>query len=184
MIIQCDNGDEKSNLIACARHLCEESKNLLRSDISGTDDFDCVPSTIHIVFVIQLKPVAGGCKQLGGFYGGNWISVHIDDLRPPTEDMPSLIAYSKKQISSLFSINSDDAQASNSHLSLLVGILKRCVQPAVADLNQKEGGFNARRANPRITILLEVLSASAMTTEGSYTDIFSKKLNECCRLHN
>ena len=112
---------------------------------------------------MQLKRVAGGCKQLGGFHGGNWLSVHIDELRPSTEELPSLIPYASKPISSLFEIES---QTSHEQLTLPVGLLKRCVQPAVAELNQKEEGSSSERVVMRIKFMLQSLSESDVNSEG------------------
>ena len=165
LIIQCDDGYEKANLIACARHLCEESRNIHLLDLSpGSGDYDIQCSTVHIVFVVQLKRAAGGCKQLGGFHGGNWLSVHIDELRPPTEELPLLTPYAKEPVSSLFDIK---PQASHTQMALSVGFLKRCVQPAVAKLNQKEGGSNSQRVITRIKVILQLLSESDFHSKGS-----------------
>ena len=163
--MQCDNGDEKANLIACARHLCEDSRNAHFVDhCDGSEDTDMPSSTVNIVFVVQLKRIAGGCKQLGGFHGGNWLSVHIDELRPPTEDMPSLIPYSNRPVSSLFDVVT---QPSHMHLAIATGLLKRCVQPAVAELNQKEGGSNSERVITRIKVTLHLLSERDLNSEGN-----------------
>ena len=162
LIIQCENGDERASLIACARHLCEESRFAHLLDLScGPEDFS--PSTVHIIFVVQLRRISGGCKQLGGFHGRNWLSVHIDELRSPTEEMPSLIAFADKPISSLFSM---DTGASHAQLALPIGFLKRCVQPAVAELNQKERVRNSERVIKRIRGMLQLLSESMY---GSFT---------------
>ncbi len=53
----------------------------------------------HIVFIIQLPRVAGGCFV--GFQGGQWLSVHIDDLRPQ-KDRVSILTLKSKSVSSLF----------------------------------------------------------------------------------
>ena len=165
LIIQCDNGDEKANLIACARHLCEESRNVHLADIStDSEDEDMLGRVVHILFVVQLKRVAGGCKQLGGFHGGNWLSVHIDELRPPTDEMPSLIPYANKPVSSLFDIKAGDTFA---EVALPVGLLKRCVQPAVAELNLKEGGSNSERVVKRIRVTLQLLSERNSNLKGN-----------------
>ena len=68
LIVQCDYGDERSDLIACARHrLIDEGK---RKPIRGIT---------YVVFIIQLSRVAGG-TSFASFQGGSWISTHIDEL--------------------------------------------------------------------------------------------------------
>ena len=42
-------------------------------------------STVHVVFIIQLPRLAGGTSFVG-FQGGDWLSVHLDDLRPLREN--------------------------------------------------------------------------------------------------
>ena len=68
LIVQCDYGDERSDLIACARHrLIDEGK---RKPIRGIT---------YVIFIIQLSRVAGG-TSFASFQGGSWISTHIDEL--------------------------------------------------------------------------------------------------------
>ena len=51
LLLQCDSGDRHSELIACARHNIENEYNqATRSD-----------QRRHVVFVIQLPRIAGGC---------------------------------------------------------------------------------------------------------------------------
>eukprot|EP00794_Sanderia_malayensis_P006458 gene6457-7190_t len=96
LIVQCDLGDERANLIACARHLCEEERN---SHANETE------MALHIIFIINLTRVSGGCKYLGSFHGVNWLSAHIDELRPPNHELPSLINYANCEMSHLFKGN-------------------------------------------------------------------------------
>ena len=91
LILQCDNGDGNSNLIASARHLCHQSILIHGENL-----------TLHIVFIVNLRRVAHGCQNLGSFHGVNWRCVHIDELRPSSDDLPSLIPYANHKISFLF----------------------------------------------------------------------------------
>lgn len=93
LILQCDNGDESSDLIASARHLCHQSKLLYA---------DWMDKPFHIIFIINLRRVAQGCQRLGSFHGVNWVCVHIDELRPSSDELPSLIQFANDDMSSLF----------------------------------------------------------------------------------
>ncbi|KAK3096790.1 hypothetical protein FSP39_003301 [Pinctada imbricata] len=79
LIVQCDCGDQNSGLVACARYCIQDEINQQGEQLLGR---------IHVVFVIQLPRIAGGC--FNGFQCGLWHSVHIDELRPPDSQMPTL----------------------------------------------------------------------------------------------
>ena len=51
LLLQCDSGDQHSELVACARHNIENEYN----QTAVSDQLR------HVVFVIQLPRVAGGC---------------------------------------------------------------------------------------------------------------------------
>ena len=105
LILQCDNGDENSNLIASARHLCHQSILIHGENL-----------TLHIIFIVNVRRVAHGCKKLGSFHGVNWRCVHIDELRPSSNDLPSLIPYANHKISFIFErFGSTDAHRQNEH---------------------------------------------------------------------
>ena len=93
LILQCDNGDENSNLIASARHLYHQSK--LNYGENGTPP-------LHAIFIIKLRRVAHGCQNLGSFHGVNWRCVHIDELRPSSDELPSFIPYANQKMSFIF----------------------------------------------------------------------------------
>ena len=63
LLVQCDSGDQHSELIACARHNIENEYNQTR--VSG--------QRRHVVFVIQLPRIAGGCFT--GFQVGSFVYV-------------------------------------------------------------------------------------------------------------
>ena len=52
LIIQCDSGDVNSDLIACAKYCVEDEYTQSRANIKGK---------AHVVFLIQLPRLAGGC---------------------------------------------------------------------------------------------------------------------------
>lgn len=59
------------------------------------------------MFLLQLNHVHGeGHKALSGSQT-SWKCIHIDELREPSEKLPSLIRYLGRPISSLFDLKSD-----------------------------------------------------------------------------
>ena len=105
LILQCDNGDENSNLIASARYLCHQSISIHGENL-----------TLHIIFIVNVRRVANGCKKLGSFHGVNWRCVHIDELRPSSNDLPSLIPYANHKISFIFErFGSTDTHRQDEH---------------------------------------------------------------------
>ena len=113
VIIQCDWDHVSSDLIACARYRVidkvvvpqlekkaedttqaeTESKRNKAEDTTGTTNESdsnnssrsVCKSTVHVIFIIQLPRQAGGTSFVG-FQGGDWLSVHLDDLRPLREN--------------------------------------------------------------------------------------------------
>ncbi|XP_064641333.1 E3 ubiquitin-protein ligase rnf213-alpha-like isoform X2 [Lineus longissimus] len=90
MLLQCDSGDQNSNLIACARYQIMEEYNEVKPTMQGR---------AHFVFIVQMPRVVAG--SFVGFQGGKWHSVHLDDLRPPAGTQPSVINMKQQSISSL-----------------------------------------------------------------------------------
>ena len=101
LIIQCDCGHLHSNLIACARHKVideivvpqssskgnkpEDTTQAINESVSDSSNKSEYISTVHVVFIVQLPRKAGGTNFVG-FQGGDWLSVHLDDLRPLKEN--------------------------------------------------------------------------------------------------
>ena len=54
LILQCDSGDIHSNLIACARY------NII-NEHNQTTLPDEQNSVVHVLFIVQLPRIAGGC---------------------------------------------------------------------------------------------------------------------------
>jgi hypothetical protein len=70
------------------------------------ENFDRSVKPIHIVFIIQLPKIAGGCQHFVGFQGGKWESVHIDELLESNEQLPHIEQLVNRSVSDLFqSIN-------------------------------------------------------------------------------
>ena len=101
--MQCDAGDVNRNLIPCARHLLVEQRTTAEEDFKENVEND--PSSfVHIVMIIQLPRLVGGCEAFAGFQGGRWLSVHIDELRPPTGHIPAIQFMVDRSMSELFDV--------------------------------------------------------------------------------
>ena len=57
---------------------------------------------IHIIFIIQLPKIAGGCQHFVGFQGGKWQAAHIDELLESNEQFPQIEQLTNRSISDLF----------------------------------------------------------------------------------
>ena len=101
--MQCDAGDVNRNLIPCARHLLVEQRTTAEEDFKENVGHD--PSSfVHVVMIIQLPRLVGGCEAFAGFQGGTWLSVHIDELRPPTGHIPAIQFMVDRSVSDLFDV--------------------------------------------------------------------------------
>ncbi|CAC5380698.1 RNF213 [Mytilus coruscus] len=91
LIVQCDCGDQNADLVACARYSIQGELQHITEKHSGN---------IHVVLIVQLPRVAG--SNFTGFQCGLWHSLHIDDLRPPPDQMPSIVEMYHKPVSAFF----------------------------------------------------------------------------------
>ena len=161
LLVQCDSGDENSNLIAGARHiLMEERTNA--SEMLNLSSLEAV----HIVLITQLPRIAGGCRNFVGFQGGKWMSVHIDELRPPGRHIPSIEQLIDGPISMLFNgdrIEEDDAMSAVT-VAVAVKLLRNCVQAAACRVDSETE--SAERSTQRIELLLDLLLDDYQTQEG------------------
>ena len=159
LLIQCDSGDENFNLIAGARHiLLEERTNA--SEMLNLSSLEAV----HIVLIIQLPRIEGGCRNFVGFQGGKWISSHIDELRPPGRHTPSIEQLIDRPISELFGgvrIEEDDAMPA---VAVAVKLLRNCVQAAACRVDSETESAN--RSTHRIELLLDLLPDDYQSQEG------------------
>ena len=88
---------------------------------------------IHIIFIIQLPKIAGGCQHFVGFQGGKWQAAHIDELLESSEQFPQIEQLINRSVSDLFQpenlANSDDIEgdeSSESRVEMLeVGYVQR-----------------------------------------------------------
>ena len=153
LLVQCDSGDENFNLIAGARHiLLEERTNA--SEMFNLSSLEAV----HIVLIIQLPRIAGGCRNFVGFQGGKWISSHIDELRPPGRHTPSIEQLIDRPISGLFG---GDAMPA---VTVAVKLLRNCVQAAACNVDSETE--SAERSTRRIELLLDLLPDDYQSQEG------------------
>ena len=73
LLVQCERGEDNAKLIACARHMIEDELKERRREES-------TEINIFIVFLILLSRQSHGTK-FASFCGGQWNTVHIDDIR-------------------------------------------------------------------------------------------------------
>ena len=91
------------NLIPCARHLLVEQRTTAEEDFKESVGQD--PSSfVHVAMIVQLPRLVGGCQAFAGFQGGRWVSVHIDELRPPTGQIPAIQFMVDRSVSDLFDV--------------------------------------------------------------------------------
>ena len=71
LIVQCDCGDQNADLIACARYTVQGELQQIQQDRA---------SDIHVVFLIQLPGIAGGCFT--GFQVNiDWLLLNISAVQ-------------------------------------------------------------------------------------------------------
>ena len=75
LLVQCERGTENGKLIACARHKTVDELKDWREEQRG--ELKC---EVFLLFLVQLNREAHGSKFMS-FCGGDWNTVHIDDVR-------------------------------------------------------------------------------------------------------
>ena len=191
-MVQCDAGDLNSKLIPCARHLLVEQRTTAEQDF--LESVGCAPSSfVHIVLIIQLPRLVGGCPTFAGFQGGRWISVHIDELRPPTGQIPAIQFMVDRSISNLFDVAptitraddmeveeeeeteadidmeaSNDVSGTDAILDKvdIVSLVRSCIQAAVARLDEES--WRPSRSTRRIELMLSLLPDCRSSGTGNY----------------
>ena len=154
LIVQCDSGDDNFNLIAGARHILMEERNYA-PELLGLSKIE----PIHIALVVQLPRIPGGCRNFVGFQGGQWMSVHLDELRPPGRNTPSIDHLINRPISELFG-DGNETQL------LAVNLLRNCVQAAACRIDNEGGTLD--RSTQRIELLLQLLPEDFEESEGKF----------------
>lgn len=181
LLVQCDAGDLNCNLIPCARHLLVEQRSTAEQDFLESVGHN--PSSfVHIVLIVQLPRLVGGCPTFAGFQGGRWLSIHIDELRPPTGQIPAIQFMVDRSVSELFDVapsttqvdemeveeeqeevtdidmeTTADVSSRDSNLDKvdIVSLLRSCVQAAVARIDDES--CRPSRSTRRIELMLSLL---------------------------
>ena len=97
LLVQCERGAENAKLIACARHNTVDELKDWREEQRG--DSKC---EVFLLFLVQLSREAHGSKFMS-FCGGDWNTVHIDDIRClDYTEMPPISQLIGKQIYGIF----------------------------------------------------------------------------------
>ena len=162
LIVQCDSGDGNFNLIAGARHILMEERNYA-PELLGLSKIE----PVHIALVVQLPRIAGGCRNFVGFQGGQWMCVHLDELRPPGRNTPFIDHLINRPISELFGDRNETLQETTKEVQLLaVNLLRNCVQAAACRIDN-EGG-TPDRSTQRIELLLQLLPEDFEESEGKF----------------
>ncbi|XP_078081772.1 E3 ubiquitin-protein ligase rnf213-alpha-like isoform X2 [Mustelus asterias] len=181
MLIQMDTEEssQSSELIASARYCTMNEMNLMDS----TSKSNC-----YVYFITKLSRIAGVSKYIG-FQGGQWLSVHIDDVTESEEMASDISAFCNTTISELFakalgaqaeingpnSVPEDDQQVKKLTIrpSLLntTFLLQTCIQSAVSKI--RDGKDGSSRNTERVQILLDLLRE-----EGKYEAQFLRTVSE------
>ncbi|KAJ7339377.1 hypothetical protein OS493_005771 [Desmophyllum pertusum] len=159
LLVQCDSGDDNFNLIAGARHILLEER-------TNASEMLNLPSIepVHIVLIIQLPRIAGGCRNFVGFQGGKWLSTHIDELRSLDRHTPSIEQLIDRPISELFKSGSQDQlEEDDVTQAWSVKFLRNCVQAAACRTESDE------RSIHRIELLLHLLPEDSQSLEAEET---------------
>ena len=149
MIVQCDSTDHTLELIACARHLVvEESREVEKELGENSIGFS------HIVIIVQLPRVAGGCPGFVSVQSEGWFSVYIDELSPSVGmgEIPPVEALKDRSVSTIFERVLHKEEDSLS----LRQIFTSCVQEAASRIEDDEATLG--RATRRVEQLIKLIS--------------------------
>uniref|UniRef100_A0A4W3JT85 RING-type E3 ubiquitin transferase n=1 Tax=Callorhinchus milii TaxID=7868 RepID=A0A4W3JT85_CALMI len=155
LLIQMDTEESSQSmeLIASAKYCAMNEMNLVHSP-------NC-----FVYFVTKLSRVSGGSKHIG-FQGGQWLSVHIDDLMECEEMESDMSAFCSVTISELFAKESGPPAEISYRCKLILKqenpnilnttlLLQSCVQRAVGIIRDGEDGSG--RSTERVRILLDLM---------------------------
>lgn len=156
LIVQCDSTDRTLDLVACARHLLIEECRETEKEL----DQECIGS-IHILMIVQLARVAGGCPDFVAVQGEGWLSVHIDELCPPSEEIPPIEAMTGRSVSRIF----EGALNKTEDNFTVRQVLTSCVQEAASRIEDDDTTLG--RATKRVELMVSLLSAKTSTTRES-----------------
>ncbi|KAJ8283187.1 hypothetical protein COCON_G00020370 [Conger conger] len=168
LIIQTDfdEGTQSASILASAKYSAiNEINKVGEEEMTGK---------IFVYFITKLPRVEGGTSYVG-FHGGNWSSVHIDDLRRSSDIVSDIKALRGISISQLFQDATDPTEAMEVEGAMpdpadrglwevldTTALVRSCVQSAVSMLrDQPEGGARCTR---RVEILLTLLADNEETS--------------------
>ncbi|KAK2555497.1 E3 ubiquitin-protein ligase rnf213-alpha [Acropora cervicornis] len=200
LIVQCNAGDVNSNLIPCARHLLVDERACAIEDFKKTVGHD--QSLVHIVMIVQLPRLVGGCQTFAGFQGGRWISVHIDELRPPIGQIPAIEFMVDRSISELFDVAPSTTHSEEMEVAIeeqeqidiemetsdhaanervldkvnIISLLRSCIQAAVARIDEESR--LSSRSTRRIEVMLNLLPDDrSEKTDLSFATILARRIH-------
>ncbi|XP_078518528.1 E3 ubiquitin-protein ligase rnf213-alpha-like [Lissotriton helveticus] len=163
-----DEPQSSKRLLACAKFCIADEK---RKNCKGA---------LYVVILTKLPRILGGCNYLA-FSGGEWQSLHLDELLTPKYFAGNLGKLSKMTISEMLIDNvprhtkasgiqeleepEDEYTTEKDENVPLINIeflIKQCIQKAVIQLKDKED--NSKRTTERIHILYNLLHQSNSKT--------------------
>ncbi|XP_061703162.1 E3 ubiquitin-protein ligase rnf213-alpha isoform X2 [Syngnathoides biaculeatus] len=175
-------------------HLIASAKYSAINEITKItqEGLDC---RVFVYFITRLPRIQGGTCYVG-FHGDPWTSVHIDDLRQPTDIVTSIKTLRNTAICQLFETKRSELQALESGEESescganeeeaetiedyqddstidTTALLRSCVQSAVGMLREQQG--RTGRGTQRLETLLMLLSDSDQLT-GDFLQILKKRL--------
>ncbi|XP_046861659.1 E3 ubiquitin-protein ligase RNF213-like [Xenia sp. Carnegie-2017] len=160
LLVQCDDRERNFNLIACSRYLLDQTRRKI------LEMFKEHTNPIHIIFIIQLPKISGGCHHFVEFQGGKWQCVHIDELLETNEQLPQLEQLVNHSVSDLFNLNESIAQNIEENLDeknrRLTLLLKKYLQSAAARVFDES--IDVLRTTKRIEILEKCFAETDLST--------------------
>ncbi|KAG9334572.1 hypothetical protein JZ751_007508, partial [Albula glossodonta] len=137
------------------------------NEINKTGDVE-MTGQVFVYFITKLPRIEGGTSYVG-FHGGNWSSVHIDDLRRSKDMVWDVNALRNLSISQLFEEKADQLEAMEldepgteqprseySKVLDTTAVVRSCVQSAVSMLRDQD--LDGARCTRRVEILLMLLA--------------------------
>ncbi|XP_065678667.1 E3 ubiquitin-protein ligase rnf213-alpha isoform X7 [Hydra vulgaris] len=134
LIIQANNAQEKSKLIACAQYICRDLQEQFKF------------KKISILFILQLNYKSKRLDLLSSL--SFWDCCHIDELR--SSNLPNLIKYCGKSLKEI--INLDDVKPK------MVQLILGCVQMTIQHLS-KIKQMTIEEISKRIDIITNLLTS-------------------------
>ncbi|XP_072022240.1 E3 ubiquitin-protein ligase rnf213-alpha-like [Amphiura filiformis] len=142
LLVQCEDGNRNSQLIACASYCILDEKQQVEHVAA------CAPQKpAYVVFIINLARMSSGFATSPG---GKWKWVHIDDVRPPGSNRPEICSLIGLDMPSLFSTTKKDDEITADQLVL------DSLHPAASRIEDCDPSSN--RTIDRIAVLHSVVN--------------------------